>query len=168
MEDKTHIITVDSPHLPVDKFEMYLEATRKGLVTDANQRSDFFRANDGEKLEPIVFEQMCSLASDFNLPANSIRQTPKQHFPDIVAQNFHGIEVKSTRSDSWSSIGSSVVESLRDSHANKIYIMFGKLSKKAIKTFLTRTLDTKYILGKDIFDLTFINENTKGVYLKRK
>lgn len=38
MEGNTHIITVESPHLPVDTFEMYLEATRKGLVTDANQR----------------------------------------------------------------------------------------------------------------------------------
>lgn len=130
-DEQTPIISV-MEHLPLNKFESYMEVTRNGLVADALSRSDFYRNNAGESLEPLVFDMMCQKASDFGISIESIRRTPKQHFPDIMAQDYYGVEVKSTKNNSWSSTGSSIVESLRDEYASKIYIMFGKLSAKSI------------------------------------
>jgi len=130
-DEQTPIISV-MEHLPRDKFESYMEATRKYLVADATARSQYYRDNPGENLEPLVFDMMSKTCGDFGFSAEKIRRTPKQHFPDIMAQDYYGVEVKSTKSNSWSSTGSSIVESLRDEYASMIYIMFGKLSAKSI------------------------------------
>lgn len=59
----------------------------------------------------------------------SIAVDPTFHphaFPDIRA-NGYGIEVKSTKKDSWLSVGNSVFEGMRDPDVSEIYVVFGKL-----------------------------------------
>ena len=51
-------------------------------------------------------------------------------FPDIMAGQYYGVEVKSTKEDKWTSVGSSIVESTRDQYVEDIYMMFGKLGGK--------------------------------------
>lgn len=51
-------------------------------------------------------------------------------FPDIMAGKYYGVEVKSTKEDKWTSVGSSIVESTRDQYVEDIYMMFGKLGGK--------------------------------------
>src|SRR5699024_4235335 len=51
-----------------------------------------------------------------------------QKFPDIIAKKYYGVEVKTTKSNSWTSTGSSIVESTRVDDIEKIYLFFGKLS----------------------------------------
>ena len=48
-------------------------------------------------------------------------------FPDIMATDYCGVEVKSTKDDKWTSIGSSIVESTRNTTVENIYMLFGKL-----------------------------------------
>lgn len=48
-------------------------------------------------------------------------------FPDIMAGKYYGVEVKSTKEDKWTSVGSSIVESTRDQYVEDIFMMFGKL-----------------------------------------
>ncbi len=48
-------------------------------------------------------------------------------FPDIMAGRYYGVEVKSTKENKWTSVGSSIVESTRDQYVEDIYMMFGKL-----------------------------------------
>ena len=48
-------------------------------------------------------------------------------FPDIITEKYFGVEVKSTQSDKWTSTGSSIVETTRDSNVGNIYMLFGKL-----------------------------------------
>lgn len=50
-------------------------------------------------------------------------------FPDIVVGDSFGVEVKTTKSDSWKSTGNSVLESTRIESVDYIYIFFGKLTK---------------------------------------
>lgn len=130
--ENSSIITVENKELPIDRFEKFLAETAKNLITDGRNNSDYYRKNDGEKLEPIVYDKMCSLASEFDFSPQNIHRTPKQHFPDIISEKFFGVEVKSTKSNSWKSTGSSIVESLRDDDVKRIYLMFGKLSDKEI------------------------------------
>ena len=48
-------------------------------------------------------------------------------FPDIVAESYYGVEVKSTNKNHWTSTGSSIVESTRIKNVDDIYMLFGKL-----------------------------------------
>lgn len=48
-------------------------------------------------------------------------------FLDFQAEQYYGVEVKTTASDTWKSIGSSIVESTRIEDVSMIYMLFGKL-----------------------------------------
>ena len=48
-------------------------------------------------------------------------------FPDIQAEQYYGVEVKTTSSNSWKSVGSSIVESTRIEDVSMIYMLFAKL-----------------------------------------
>ena len=102
------------------------------LRADAKNRTDFFRTQNGDKLETVVLDWMRSLAADFDISPEDIRHTPKQHFPDILLGNHFGVEVKSTKENTWQSTGSSIVESLREEQVKKVFLMFGKLSDTTI------------------------------------
>ena len=49
------------------------------------------------------------------------------HFPDIVANELYGVEVKSVKSKKMTTTGNSISESVSSKGLKKIYIMFGKL-----------------------------------------
>ncbi len=81
---------------------------------------------DGVSFENIVFAKMC-LASKGTKFYGTIRQTGKQTFPDIIANQYYGIEVKVTAEDKWISTGNSVAEGTRVEETERIYMFFGKL-----------------------------------------
>jgi hypothetical protein len=78
------------------------------------------------EFENHVFEQMCVIANEMPVFKNSIEKTAIHDFPDIIAKKYYGVEVKMTSKDQWTSIGNSVLESLRSDDVKRIYIMFGK------------------------------------------
>lgn len=82
----------------------------------------------GTKLEGYVFKVMSELAigSPFE---NTIELIGGQKFPDIVANKFYGIEVKTTTKNHWKSTGNSILESTRIETVKRIFILFGKLVK---------------------------------------
>lgn len=127
-----NIITVKTPKLPIERFERFMAATTNQLRMDGRSNPNFYRSRDGENFEPIVLDKMRSLASAFDFSPEQIIHTPKQHFPDIMSGKYFGVEVKTTKSNTWRSTGSSIVESLRDKYVKRIYMLFGKLSVKEI------------------------------------
>lgn len=48
-------------------------------------------------------------------------------FPDIVANNHYGVEVKTTKQDHWKTTGNSILETTRVDNVEKIYMFFAKL-----------------------------------------
>lgn len=48
-------------------------------------------------------------------------------FPDIIANNYYGVEVKTTIKNHWKTTGNSVLENSRKKEVERIYILFGKL-----------------------------------------
>ena len=56
-------------------------------------------------------------------------ESPPQGFPDTPIGEF-GVEVKFTLSDTWKSIGNSILESQRAAGVKYIYIVFGKMGGK--------------------------------------
>lgn len=56
----------------------------------------------------------------------SIKRTWSHSFPDIIANQFFGVEVKMTKENKWTSLWNSIFEGLREKDVEKIHIMFWK------------------------------------------
>lgn len=85
------------------------------------------RTYSPSRIERFVYD--CILQSSEGSPfrKEEIKWISGSRFPDIIAENYYGIEVKSTVGDHWRSTGSSIVESTRMPHVEDIYMIFGKL-----------------------------------------
>lgn len=81
-------------------------------------------ASDLEHLSEHVLKEV-SVATPFR--PEQIQLVSGARFPDILAERYYGVEVKSTEKNHWTSTGSSIVESTRLSDVQDIYILFGKL-----------------------------------------
>ncbi len=102
-----------------------LQSTKESTLTQLGQveRPSALSGND---FELIVFEN--SVINAQNTPfEGKLRHTEDREFPDIVAADLFGVEVKATKKDDWTSIGNSVLESSRVNTVEKIYMFFGKL-----------------------------------------
>lgn len=82
----------------------------------------------GNKLEPYVKDVMTDLAIGSHFE-NSIELISGQKFPDIVANKYYGVEVKTTTKNHWKTTGNSVMESTRVEDVERIFMLFGKLGK---------------------------------------
>lgn len=121
------LITVDIEKQRAERFSRFLAVTTDMLRCDARANPAYYSKQNGEKLEMVVLEKMRMLAADFDLSAEKIKPAAKQHFPDILVGDNYGVEVKSTKGNTWVSTGSSIVESLRDEQVQRVYMMFGRL-----------------------------------------
>lgn len=119
----------------IEDFRNLMQNTDKFLNDEASKNQDYFSQRTGTQLETDVFEalQKCAINTPFE---NTISLISGASFPDIVANKFYGIEVKSTIKNHWKSIGSSILESTRIPNVERIFLMFGKLGKPV--TFKSR------------------------------
>lgn len=137
-ENKSIYITVPESGNHIDDFKRFMAATTESLNRDAKFHPDHYRVLGGEKLEPEIIKAMKEKAPEFRFDPTKIEGTKKQHFPDIIANNYFGVEVKSTQSNHWKSTGSSIFENLREKDVKKIFLMFGKLPRNADVAFCCR------------------------------
>jgi hypothetical protein len=79
------------------------------------------------ELEVETCRILKEVASSSPFKKEEIKLVSGHSFPDIMAGKYFGVEVKSTKENKWTSIGSSIVESTRDQYVEDIYMMFGKL-----------------------------------------
>ena len=109
--------------------------TDKLLNDDAQRRPKYYATRGGNPLEDDVMEalQESSIGTPF---ANTIVKVSGQKFHDIIASNYYGVEVKSTKEDHWTSTGSSILETTRVQGVERIYMTFGKLG--GTPTFLSK------------------------------
>lgn len=128
MEMNDRIISIKGS--PVISDEAFAELMRKteSHMNDAARCDKLFfarmSASELEEYATYMIEQSCS-GTPFN--PNHIRLVSGQSFPDITAESYFGVEVKSTNKNHWTSTGSSIVESTRDKNVRSIYMLFGKL-----------------------------------------
>lgn len=79
------------------------------------------------KLEEVTRDLLKDVAPMTPFKPEDITLVAGHRFPDIMATDYCGVEVKSTKDDKWTSIGSSIVESTRNITVENIYMLFGKL-----------------------------------------
>lgn len=109
------------------QFAQLMNKTEQILNQDASIHVEKYRRLSPSNLEKVSQQtiQLACEGTPFN-PDNVILVSGHK-FPDIVADNFYGVEVKSTNKDHWTSTGSSIVENTRIETVENIYMLFGKL-----------------------------------------
>lgn len=120
------IVSVN-PHPDRNEFELLLGSTINQLNAHAKKTSKKVGNLRGSNLEPYVRDIMQELAIGTPFE-NSIELISGQKFPDIVAKQFYGIEVKTTTKNHWKTTGNSILESTRVDGVERIFMLFAKLA----------------------------------------
>ncbi|MEE6032326.1 hypothetical protein [Avibacterium paragallinarum] len=129
------MIVSDNNRLPLSQFCDLMQKVDNFLNQDAKYRTSYYKQRSGLDLEKDVYNAVCHCSK--NTPfENTISLVSGKLFPDIVANQYYGIEVKSTQGDKWTSIGSSILESTRIPNVERIFLTFGKLGGDI--TFLSK------------------------------
>lgn len=117
-----------NPNPHKNEFSKLLDATILELNKHAKKSPNKIEKLTGNKLEPYVKDVLTELAVGTHFE-NTIELISGQKFPDIVANKFYGIEVKTTTQNHWKTTGNSVMESTRVDDVERIFMLFGKLGK---------------------------------------
>ncbi len=114
------------------EFGKLMVRTTKFLNQEALAEHAYFANRAGILLEDDVAAALnyCSKGTPFE---GSIVKVSGQKFPDIIANNLYGVEVKSTKGNHWTSTGSSILETTRVQDIKRIYMTFGKLGGNPIE-----------------------------------
>ena len=103
------------------QFEAVLHRTAE-ILTENLRSSQLYRGP--EQFEQGVLDMLKVAAEGLGV---TVEPTFHAHaFPDIRV-NGYGVEVKYSVRDTWSAVGNSVFESMRDPSVSEIYVMFGKV-----------------------------------------
>ena len=92
-----------------NEFDNLLSSTINELNVHAQKSSKKVATLLGRNLEPYVKDVMTDLAVGTPFE-NSIELIGGQKFPDIVANKYYGIEVKTTTQNHWKTTGNSVLK----------------------------------------------------------
>jgi len=107
-----------------EAFKTILDRAVKQLREDIWQ-NESYRAPSA--FEDRVREVLSNLTKDISIRVKD--NTHPHVFPDIVVNGF-GIEVKSTKQDSWRSTANSIMETMREKGVQRLYVIFGKMGGK--------------------------------------
>lgn len=129
------MIISDNKKPLLEEFKALMARTDLLLNEEAKSKETYYKDRNGTQLEKDVFDALtrCAVNTPFE---NSIQLVSGASFPDIVANKFYGVEVKSTNKNHWKSIGGSILESTRIQNVERIFLTFGKLA--APVTFISR------------------------------
>ncbi len=112
----------------LDDFKAVMQKTDFILNSDADAKEKYYANRNGTQLETDVYEAVREATKNTAFE-HTIQLVSGASFPDIVANKFFGIEVKSTNKNYWHSIGSSILETTRDKNVERIFLTFGKLGR---------------------------------------
>lgn len=108
-------------------FADLMDKTENILNEEAFANPDEYKQLTSSSLESCAVEKIKLACADSPFDASEVELISGQRFPDIVAEKYYGIEVKSTKEDHWTSTGSSILETTRIENVDDIYMLFGKL-----------------------------------------
>lgn len=113
----------------VDRMVSSLLSSAVSHMNDkAKGQSKVFNKMKPAEVEQLSYESMVEVATSVSFPKERIELISGHIFPDILLhETKYGVEIKSTQKDSWTSTGSSIVESTRDADTERVYMLFAKL-----------------------------------------
>lgn len=127
MESKIIAIRRENINLANEAFAELMAKTERSLNDFSRSNPKYFAKMSPSKLEVESCEVIKKACFDTPFNPDNVVLISGHTFPDIIAEQYYGVEVKSTIADHWTSIGSSIVESSRKKLVENIYMLFGKL-----------------------------------------
>ncbi len=129
MDTSNNIIAIRKRDITLahQAFVDLMDRTEKILNQEALANPNEYKRLNSSTLEPCAVEKIKLACADSPFDANEVKLISGQRFPDIIAEKYYGVEVKSTKEDHWTSTGSSIVETTRVENVDDIYMLFGKL-----------------------------------------
>ena len=108
-----------------DEFSILLENTLDSLMSDARDDEEKYIQRTPSEFEEDVFNFMNESATGTNFDG-TLTLLSGRYFPDIVANRYYGVEVKTKHTNTWTTVGNSIFEGSRAEDVERIYLMFGK------------------------------------------
>ena len=108
-------------------FADLMQKTEIIINDDAKANPNNYKGLSPSQVETCSVKKIQLACANTPFNPEEVKLISGNKFPDIVAEDYYGIEVKSTTSDSWTSIGSSILETTRVQSVDDIYMLFGKL-----------------------------------------
>ena len=99
-----------------------MSLTEKCLNERTENDNKLYKKCNGSELEKVALNVLRDVAPSTPFRPENIELVSGARFPDIVAEHFYGVEVKSTKDNNWKSTGSSIVESTRIDDISRIYM----------------------------------------------
>lgn len=110
-----------------EAFADFMLLTEKCLNDKARNDRQLYKDCGGKKMEAVALDALHEVAPQTPFRPEEIQLVSGARFPDIQAERYYGVEVKTTASNTWKSLGSSIVESTRIEDVSMIYMLFAKL-----------------------------------------
>ncbi len=114
-------------HSVSEAFAKFMALSENEFNIRSKKDPKLYKGLSPSKLEEVTRDLLKDVAPMTPFKPEDITLVSGHSFPDIMASNYCGVEVKSTKDDKWTSIGSSIVESTRNATVENIYMLFGKL-----------------------------------------
>jgi hypothetical protein len=107
-------------------FQLLLDNTVGFLHSDSKNKQAAYQKYEGSILEGVVAGIMTEKAKGTPFE-NTIELISGHRFPDIIANKYFGVEIKTTKQNHWTTTGNSILEGTRVEGIERIYMLFGKL-----------------------------------------
>ena len=121
--ERCKLILVDAVH---QAFERLL-ADAHGVLKARAIKEDLSQ-HSPTQFEEDVYEALCVAARATRFEGK-IELVSGHKFPDIIVGERYGIEVKTSKSQGWKSLGNSVMETTRVLGVERVYLYFAKLGR---------------------------------------
>ncbi len=108
-------------------FANFMRKSEEHFNDCSRRNPKHYKTMSPSELEVETCRILKEVSSSSPFKKEEIKLVSGHSFPDIMAGKYFGVEVKSTKENKWTSVGSSIVESTRDRYVEDIYMMFGKL-----------------------------------------
>ncbi len=129
MKQDCNIIAIRKKDISLahEAFANLMDRTENILNDEAKANPSDYKGLTSSTAEICAVDKIRMACAGSPFDANDVKLVSGQRFPDIVADKYYGIEVKTTKEDRWISTGSSIVETTRVEDVDDIYMLFGKL-----------------------------------------
>lgn len=131
MTNPTNIISIDKLETAPDKakaaFVEFMSLSQKCYNEHSISEPKRYANRNAQEIEKDTVQILEEVKPKTAFENSKIELKSGHFFPDIIAGNHYGIEVKTTKEDKWTSLGNSIFEGVSNNDIRNIYIMFGNL-----------------------------------------
>ena len=131
MNVQNNIISIDKLETAPDKaiaaFKEFMSLSQTCYNDHSNLDPKRYANHSAQEIEKDTVQILEEVKPGTAFERSKIELKSGHFFPDIIAGNHYGVEVKTTKEDKWTSLGNSIFEGVSNSDIKNIYIMFGNL-----------------------------------------